>query len=121
MTRALGKEHEADHVGAGVERGVEGGLRGKAADFDNGRHGALLSVKALVLSKGSECPAQGLGGSLSSGLVFRLARAEVAFKLVDFVLRRGPHLGFRFAVKGHDPSPLAGQRGAAALDAAMMR
>ena len=51
MARAFGEKHEPDHVRAGVERGVERGGRGKAADFDNGRHGALLSIKAPALSK----------------------------------------------------------------------
>ena len=51
MARALGKEHEADHVGAGVKRGVQRGGRGEAANFYHGRHRALLSVKAPALSK----------------------------------------------------------------------
>ena len=34
IARARRKEHEADHVGAGIERGVERVGRGQAADFD---------------------------------------------------------------------------------------
>src|ERR1700677_3359523 len=53
MARALGEKHEPNHIRAGLERRVERQGCGKAANFDRGRHRALLSVKALALSKGS--------------------------------------------------------------------
>ena len=34
IARARREEHEADHVGAGIERGIERVGRGQAADFD---------------------------------------------------------------------------------------
>ena len=103
MARALREKNESDHVRAGVERGVERQGRGKATNFDHRCHGALLSVKALALSKGSE-------GGLGVGrlVVFRLSRAEVALDGRDFALRRRPHLGFRAAIKSDDPPALIG-------------
>ena len=68
VARAFGEKHEPDHVRAGVERGVERQGRGKAADFDRGRHRALLSVKAPALSKGRGWAAHWAGGSFSSTL-----------------------------------------------------
>jgi hypothetical protein len=54
VTRTFREKHEPDHFRAGVERGVERRGRGKAANFDRGRHRALLSVKAPALSKGRD-------------------------------------------------------------------
>ena len=39
------KEHEADHVGAGVERDVERFRRGKTADFDYERHAPATDLR----------------------------------------------------------------------------
>jgi hypothetical protein len=50
----------------------------------------------------------------------RLNHAEVAFELVDFALRRRPHLGFRVAVKRDHPPPLVGERSTAAFCPAVM-
>jgi hypothetical protein len=50
----------------------------------------------------------------------RLPRAKAALELVDFALRRRPHLGFCVAVERDDPPPLIGQRRAAPLRAAVM-
>jgi hypothetical protein len=38
MTRRGRKEHEADHVGAGIKRGVERLRRGQATYLDSQRH-----------------------------------------------------------------------------------
>ena len=116
MARAFREKHEPDHVRAGVERGVERQGRGKAANFDRGRHRALLSVKAPALSKGGGWAAHWAGGSLCSGLPAPRSRSIA----VDFALRRRPHLGFRVAVKRDDPPALVGQRRAAAFCAAVM-
>jgi hypothetical protein len=57
---------------------------------------------------------------LNSRFVVRRSRAQVAFELVDFALRRRPHLGFCVTVERDDPPPLIGQRRAAPLRAAVM-
>ncbi len=105
VARAFGEKHEPDHIRAGVERGVERQGRGKAANFDTwASSGASFGQSArAVKGKG------GVGSGVGRLIVFRLNHAEVAFELVDFALRRGPHLGFRVAIKRDDPPPLVGQ------------
>ena len=51
MARALGKNTNPTMSAPASSAASSVGGRGKAADFDHGRHRALLSVKAPALSK----------------------------------------------------------------------
>ena len=90
MARAFGKKYEPDHVRAGLERGVERHGRGKAADFDDGRHRALLSVKAPALSKATETPHASRSPETA---VSQDDPASARFLLAGIVLR-GRHRAF---------------------------
>ncbi len=50
VARAWRKEHEAHHVGARVERGIEGLGRGEAADLNKGGHVSVRSTNEINCS-----------------------------------------------------------------------
>ena len=54
MPRRRRKEHEAHHVGAGLERDVERLARGQAADFDEQGHGLSGAVLSRQIRVGTE-------------------------------------------------------------------
>ena len=65
MARRRREEHEADHVGAGVERRVERFRGGQAADFDEEAHASMLLTNVINFSSSRSHKAHQAGASLS--------------------------------------------------------
>ena len=68
MARRRREEHEADHVGARVERRVEGVEGGQAADFDEERHQANLSMSRVSAETSGSISFRAISTMISSSM-----------------------------------------------------